>query len=221
MVLIIYEHFVDIFNDDFFSFQMWTIAYDQVLDEPPSSPSVLTLSENRSRVPSISQPSPIKLQSNTGQISIDSDAESDEGEGKSSATPTRTRLSSNTDRSFDDDGESNPNKDTLGIPSAPPLNSPTGSDKFIVVTDVEILEAKAGGGSGSNNNETQVKSSYLDLKEGQLNYEIKQQGIDSFFFEGFKWVRRINYRGKLTMHTAYERKENPSPAAVTAIGISK
>jgi len=138
---------------------MWTIGYDQVLDEPPSSPSMLTLGEDRSRVPSISQPSPIKLQSNTGQISIDSDVESDEGDGKTSATPVRTRLASQTDRSFDDDGELNTNKDTLGIPSTTSLNSPTGSDKFIVVTDVEILEAKAG-------NETQIKSSYLDLKEG-------------------------------------------------------
>ena len=42
-----------------------------------------------------------------------------------------------------------------------------------------------------------------------------------FVDQGFKWIRRLNYRGKLTMHTAYERKENPSPAAVTAIGISK
>lgn len=41
------------------------------------------------------------------------------------------------------------------------------------------------------------------------------------FSIGFKWDRRLNYRGKLTMHTAYERKENPSPAAVTALGISK
>jgi hypothetical protein len=138
---------------------MWTIGYDQVLDGPPSSPSILTLGEDRSRVPSISQPSPIKLQSNAGQISMDSDAESDEGEGKSSTAPFRTRLSSQIDRSFDDDGELSTNKDTLGIPSTSSLNSPTGSDKFIVVTDVEILEAK-------NANETQIKSTYLDLKEG-------------------------------------------------------
>jgi len=138
---------------------MWTIGYDQVLDGPPSSPSILTLGEDRSRVPSISQPSPIKLQSNAGQISMDSDAESDEGEGKSSTAPFQTRLSSQIDRSFDDDGELSTNKDTLGIPSTSSLNSPTGSDKFIVVTDVEILEAK-------NANETQMKSTYLDLKEG-------------------------------------------------------
>jgi hypothetical protein len=144
---------------------MWTIGYDQVLDAPPSSPSMFTLGEDRSRVPSISQPSPIKLQSNTGHLSIDSDAESDEGEGKPPVTPTRIQFSPpQTDRSFDDDGgELNPNKDTLGVPSTPALNSPTGSDKFIVVTDVEILEAKGG---GSSYNENQIKSSYLDLKEG-------------------------------------------------------
>lgn len=31
-----------------------------------------------------------------------------------------------------------------------------------------------------------------------------------------KWVRRVVLRGKLTMHTAYERRDNVSPAAVTA-----
>ncbi|CAF4232817.1 unnamed protein product, partial [Rotaria sp. Silwood2] len=180
--------------------RMWTIGYDQVLDRPPpSSPSMLTIGEDRTRLPSISQPTPIKLHSTRGQISIDSDAESDEGEGKTHVTRIQTCLSSQGDRSFDDDADLNTNKDTLDVPSVPSLNSPTGSDKFIVVTDVEILEAK----TSSNNNETHIKSTYLDLKEG------------------FKWDRRINYRGKLTMHTAYERKENSSPAAVTAIGISK
>jgi hypothetical protein len=145
---------------------MWSIGYDQVLDEPPSSPSILTLAEDRSRVPSISQPSPIKLQSNTGQISIDSDPESDEGEGKTPTTPFQTVLSPQIDRSFDDDGELNINKDTLGIPSTSSLNSPTGSDKFIVVTDVEILEAK-------NASEPQIKSTYLDLKEGSIKISKK------------------------------------------------
>ena len=141
---------------------MWTIGYDQVPDAPPSSPSILTLGEDRSRVPSISQPSPIKLQSNASHLSVDSDAESDEGEGKPSIASTRTHFSPQTDRSFEDESELNPPKDTLGVPSVPPLNSPTGSDKFIVVTDVEILEAKG----GNNYIENQMKSSYLDLKEG-------------------------------------------------------
>ena len=120
---------------------MWTIGYDQVLDGPPSSPSNLTLDENRSRVPSISQPSPLKLQSNREQISAESDAESDEGDGKTPTTPLQPRLSSQTDRSADDEGEAI-SKDSRGLPSTSSLNSPTESDNFIVVTDVEILESK-------------------------------------------------------------------------------
>jgi hypothetical protein len=59
------------------------------------------------------------------------------------------------------------------------------------------------------------------LKEGSIHEENELFNRDFFFWKGFKWVRRLNYQGKLTMHTAYERKENPSPAAVTALGISK
>ena len=142
---------------------MWTIGYDQVLDEPSSSSSVITLSENRSRIPSMSQPSAMKLQSNPGQISMDSDAESEDGDVKSSEMLVRPRLSITTEQSFDDEPESNSNKDALTVPSTSSLSSPTGSDKFIVVTDVEIQEAKA----ISTHSETLVKSSYLDLKEGQ------------------------------------------------------
>jgi hypothetical protein len=141
---------------------MWTIGYDQVLDEPPSSPTLKSLTDDRNCVPSISQPSPIKLPSNTGQLSLDSDAESDDGEGKSPDTSDRAQISSNTDRSFDDNGETNGNKELANTVSAPLLNSPTGSDKFIMVTDVEILEAK-----GGTHSDTLVKSSYLDLKEGE------------------------------------------------------
>jgi hypothetical protein len=153
---------------------MWTIGYDQVLDEPPSSPSTLTLGEDRSRVPSISQPSTIKLQSNAGQISVESDAESDEGEGKTPTTPFQPRLSSQSDRFVDVEGELDTNKETLTLPSTSSLNSPTGSDKFIVVTDVEILEAKSG-------TESQVKSTYLDLKEGSINEENELFNRDVFF----------------------------------------
>ncbi|KAG6445369.1 hypothetical protein O3G_MSEX003892 [Manduca sexta] len=36
-----------------------------------------------------------------------------------------------------------------------------------------------------------------------------------------RWVRRLVLRGKLTMHTAYERRDNASPAAVTAAGAAR
>ena len=81
-------------------------------------------------------------------------------------------LSTQPNQSFDDEGELTPEKDALEIPSVPSLNSPSDSDKFIVVTDVDILEAKNGNNDNNiNNQETQVKSTYLDLKEGETQTE--------------------------------------------------
>ncbi|KRX89876.1 WD repeat and FYVE domain-containing protein 3 [Trichinella pseudospiralis] len=37
----------------------------------------------------------------------------------------------------------------------------------------------------------------------------------------FRWERQLVFRAKLTMHTAFERKDNPTPAAVTALMPSK
>lgn len=39
--------------------------------------------------------------------------------------------------------------------------------------------------------------------------------------EGFRWQRQLVFRSKLTMHTAFERKDNKDPAAVTAIAVAK
>jgi hypothetical protein len=38
---------------------------------------------------------------------------------------------------------------------------------------------------------------------------------------GYAWTRILIFRNKLTMHTAYDRKDNSQPAAITAIAISK
>ena len=39
--------------------------------------------------------------------------------------------------------------------------------------------------------------------------------------DGFRWQRQLVFRSKLTMHTAFERKDNKDPAAVTAVAVSK
>lgn len=38
---------------------------------------------------------------------------------------------------------------------------------------------------------------------------------------GFHWKRQLVFRSKLTMHTAYDRKDNAEPASITCISISK
>lgn len=41
------------------------------------------------------------------------------------------------------------------------------------------------------------------------------------FVLGFKWQRQLVFRSKLTMHTAYDRKDNAEPASITALSVSK
>jgi hypothetical protein len=38
---------------------------------------------------------------------------------------------------------------------------------------------------------------------------------------GFKWQKQLVFRSKLTMHTAYDRKDNSEPASITALAVSK
>lgn len=42
-----------------------------------------------------------------------------------------------------------------------------------------------------------------------------------FIDEGFKWQKQLVFRSKLTMHTAYDRKDNSEPASITALAVSK
>lgn len=41
------------------------------------------------------------------------------------------------------------------------------------------------------------------------------------YVTGFQWHRQLVFRSKLTMHTAYDRKDNTEPASITCISISK
>lgn len=43
----------------------------------------------------------------------------------------------------------------------------------------------------------------------------------SHSFLGYRWERQLVFRSKLTMHTAFDRKDNAHPAEITALGISK
>jgi WD repeat and FYVE domain-containing protein 3 len=39
--------------------------------------------------------------------------------------------------------------------------------------------------------------------------------------DGFRWQKQLVFRSKLTMHTAFERKDNKDPASVTALAVSR
>ncbi|KAH0615816.1 hypothetical protein JD844_026359 [Phrynosoma platyrhinos] len=58
----------------------------------------------------------------------------------------------------------------------------------------------------------------------QTNHPHPNQGEVRHFSKlkpGYRWERQLVFRSKLTMHTAFDRKDNTHPAEITALGISK
>jgi len=54
-----------------------------------------------------------------------------------------------------------------------------------------------------------------------LSLNVLNECVYVDVFVGFRWQRQLVFRSKLTMHTAFERKDNKDPAAVTAVAISR
>lgn len=63
-----------------------------------------------------------------------------------------------------------------------------------------------------------------DDSSGGGSFELlSEREIDTSFAlaNGFVWKRELVFRGKLTLHTSYSRKDNLEPASITAIGIAR
>lgn len=81
---------------------------------------------------------------------------------------------------------------------------------------------------------SQCEDSECSTPSGRLQ---KQSSSESFVFvnkdglavvkmpqklrQGFRWQRQLVFRSKLTLHTSFERKDNPTPAAITCIAPSR
>ncbi|XP_078070095.1 WD repeat and FYVE domain-containing protein 3 isoform X4 [Mustelus asterias] len=65
--------------------------------------------------------------------------------------------------------------------------------------------------------------SHIQLHHHQLHQQSMQNEIKRHnqLRQGYRWERQLVFRSKLTMHTAFDRKDNCHPAEITALGISK
>ncbi|XP_050392525.2 WD repeat and FYVE domain-containing protein 3 [Patella vulgata] len=67
-----------------------------------------------------------------------------------------------------------------------------------------------------------IEESEIKAASSRLNDQYKgKHKTKNSLREGFKWQRQLVFRSKLTMHTAFERKDNKEPAAVTALAVSR
>ncbi|KAJ8676714.1 hypothetical protein QAD02_012501 [Eretmocerus hayati] len=71
----------------------------------------------------------------------------------------------------------------------------------------------------SSKSDTSLTDSFVVVTEADT--KPKKVNPQNILREGFKWQRQLVFRSKLTMHTAYDRKDNTEPASITALAVSK
>ncbi|KAH0568814.1 WD repeat and FYVE domain-containing protein 3 [Cotesia glomerata] len=71
----------------------------------------------------------------------------------------------------------------------------------------------------TSKSDTSLTDSFVMVSEADTKpRRINPQNV---LRDGFKWQRQLVFRSKLTMHTAYDRKDNAEPASITALAVSK
>lgn len=75
----------------------------------------------------------------------------------------------------------------------------------------------------TNEEEHSIRPSKSDtsLTDGFVLIDNDRHRGEQALRKGFKWQRQLMFRSKLTMHTAYDRKDNAEPASITALTVSK
>uniref|UniRef100_A0A3Q3MNA9 FYVE-type domain-containing protein n=1 Tax=Labrus bergylta TaxID=56723 RepID=A0A3Q3MNA9_9LABR len=65
---------------------------------------------------------------------------------------------------------------------------------------------------------------FVNYSEGQAK-PLQPNAMDARTYNqlraGYRWERQLVFRSKLTMHTAFDRKDNAHPAEITSLAISK
>jgi hypothetical protein len=71
----------------------------------------------------------------------------------------------------------------------------------------------------TSKSDTSLTDSFVVVTEADT--KPKRINPQNILREGFKWQRQLVFRSKLTMHTAYDRKDNAEPASITALAVSR
>ncbi|KAG8134353.1 hypothetical protein E2320_007466, partial [Naja naja] len=67
---------------------------------------------------------------------------------------------------------------------------------------------------GQSKGHSHAPTNHSNANQGELRHYSKLK-------PGYRWERQLVFRSKLTMHTAFDRKDNAHPAEITALAISK
>ncbi|XP_019753468.2 WD repeat and FYVE domain-containing protein 3 isoform X1 [Dendroctonus ponderosae] len=82
--------------------------------------------------------------------------------------------------------------------------------------DACSLDIEDASGLRTSKSDTSLTDSFVIVDNQKRN-----QNPHNALRPGFKWQRQLVFRSKLTMHTAYDRKDNTEPASISALAVSK
>lgn len=71
----------------------------------------------------------------------------------------------------------------------------------------------------TSKSDTSLTDSFVVVTEADT--KPRKMNPQNILRDGFKWQRQLMFRSKLTMHTAYDRKDNTEPASITALAVSR
>jgi hypothetical protein len=115
--------------------------------------------------------------------------------------------------SFNDSGNTDSTDGSLQSKIPTPLpdvcsnqKAPRSPTDFVMVTETDVKDAL---------------STALQTPPSVSNKTVVTPSMNRKLRDGFRWQRQLVFKSKLTMHTAFERKDNKDPAAVTAVAVSK
>ncbi|XP_023247619.1 WD repeat and FYVE domain-containing protein 3-like [Copidosoma floridanum] len=71
----------------------------------------------------------------------------------------------------------------------------------------------------TSKSDTSLTDGFVMVTEADIN--CKKTDSQNILKKGFRWQRQLVFKNKLTMHTAYDRKDNREPASITALAVSR
>ncbi|CAH1111054.1 unnamed protein product [Psylliodes chrysocephalus] len=228
--------------------RMWSVDYVQVPDdqvpnpintksEPPKSPKSPKLNESVSRPSSIHHKlvkqinvSSISSLGNSGSSLMKSGSESSLSEENTRRTSIDRQISNESSTKEwrseqQDEKETCSDTEESSMPPVAPVRRRRSRVHGGFIRKSEggnsaenpSLDIDDGSGLRTSKSDTSLTDSFVMIAENKK----KSPNPMNTLRPGFKWQRQLVFRSKLTMHTAYDRKDNAEPASVTALAVSK
>ncbi|XP_051170147.1 WD repeat and FYVE domain-containing protein 3 [Leptopilina boulardi] len=223
--------------------RMWSMDYVQVPGEE-EKPEINEIENSKKEEQTKEENTKKRVHELVKQMSIS--AENSGGTLAKSGSESSLSESENTkeaSRTHEEKEECSDNESSNG--SGNKLSPQTSSSSTVVLrrkSRCNPLFRKSEGGGRADSEGTQVTESTSNIadSEGALRTSKSDTSLtDSFVVvteadtkpkkinpqnilrDGFKWQRQLVFRSKLTMHTAYDRKDNTEPASITALAVSR